>query len=113
MQSQVSPSSCLRADLVGRRDECRARARGWGLPLSGTGPDSFLSRKLRPWERGKVCLELQFGQWTFALYLGGSSKVSGQDFCALVDLRQFAVTQSSSKTHPRCPCSLAKGIAVG
>lgn len=54
-----------------------------------------------------------FGQWTLALYLGGSSKVSGQDFCALMDLRQFAVTQSSSKTHPRRPCSLAKGIAVG
>lgn len=45
MQSQVSPSSCLKADLVGRRDECRARGRGWGLPLGGTGPDSFLKQE--------------------------------------------------------------------
>lgn len=68
---------------MGRRDECRARARGWGLPLSGTGPDSFLSRKLRPWERGKVCLELQFGQWTFALYLGGHPKFQDRIFVRL------------------------------
>lgn len=92
--------------MGGRRNDGRvSKSEGLGAASEWNWVRKLPQQEAGALGKGYVLPGVKF--WTMSTWFifGGSSKVWGQGLCVLMDLVQFAVTQSYNKTHYQHPCS--------